>query len=248
MLLAALLGGTAAAGTKVVKNDTFTGAGSVNAGVSFGEYQGAGVLFEPDAADYPLKIVGVDILLVPYMLGQASQGQYEFDLWDESGGTVPPPVPNDGGSYYVGRISRQALLLNTSTSSFSRYTFPAPITVPSGKVFVKVSEILSTGDDGTTIALDTATTPKPNANWLFDGFGYFHRFDQPDGGFYNDLRANWIIRLVLEVPDVGVTVTSITPSSSVTTAATNVVIAGTNFELGARAFLGTNELDRKSVV
>lgn len=243
LLLAALISGTAAAGTKVIKNDTFTGGGSLFAGLSFGEYQGAGVLFAPDASDYPLKIIAIDVLLVPYMQqGSGAVGQYEFDLWDESAGTVPPPRPNDGGSYYYGRIDRQALQLTASTSMFNRFTFPTPITVPSGKVFVKVSEILDTASDGTTIALDTATTPKPNANWFFDGFGSFHPFEQGDGGYYNGLRRNWIIRLVLEVPDLPVTVTSISPASSFTNVATSVVITGTNFELGAKAFLGTNEL------
>lgn len=241
VLLAALIAGSAVAGTKVIKNDTFTGAGSIFAGLSFGEYQGAGVLFEPDPSDYPLRIIAVDILLVPYLMQSgAVLGQYEFDIWDESGGTVPPPRPNDGGSEYIGRISREALALTPSSTMFNRYTFPNPITVPSGRVFVKVSEILETGADGTTIALDNATMPKPNANWFFNGG--FVRFDQPDGGFYGGLNRNWIIRLVLEVPDTAVTVTSITPSSSLTNVPTNVVIAGSNFELGARAFLGANEL------
>ena len=242
-LLAVLSSGTAAAGTKVLKNDTFTGAGQIFAGLSFGEFQGAGVLFEPEASDYPLKIIAIDVLLVPYMLQGASVAQYEFDLWDESGGTIPPPRPSDGGTYYFGRVSREAAQLSTSTAMFNRFTLGTPVMVPSGKVFVKVSEILDTASDFTTIALDSAAgTPKPNANWFFDGFGNFFRFDQPDGGFYNGLNRNWVIRLVLEVPDVAVTVTSVTPASSLTNVATNVVIAGTNFELGARAFFGTNEL------
>ena len=241
MLFAAILGSTAAAGTKVIKNDTFTGVGTVFTGVSFGEYQGAGVLFEPSLADYPLKIIAIDVLLAPYA-GNAVLGQYEFDLWDESAGTVPPPTPNDGGSYYYGRIYREARALTPSSTMFNRFTFTNPVIVPSGKIFVKVSQILDTNSDGTTIALDNATTPKPNANWYFDGLGYFDRFDQPDGGYFNGLNRNWIIRLVLEVPDVSVTVTSITPSSSLTNTATNVVITGTNFEIGARAYLGTNEL------
>lgn len=249
VLLAAAISGTAAAGTKVIKNDNFTGAGNIFSGLSFGEYQGAGVLFEPDAADYPLKIIGVDILLVPYnMQSGTTIGQYEFDLWDESGGTVPPPTLPDGGIYYQGRISQQALQLSTSTTMFNRYTLPAPITVPSGKIFVKVSQILETSVDGTTIAMDNATTPKPNANWFFDGQGYFHRFDLPDGGYYAaGLNRNWIIRLVLEVPDVAVLVNSINPNSSLTNVSTNVVINGANFEVGARAFLGTNELTINNV-
>lgn len=249
VLLAALISGTAAAGTKVVKNDNFTGSGNIFSGLSFGEYQGAGVLFEPDPSDYPLRIIGVDILLVPYnMQSGTTIGQYEFDLWDESGGTVPPPMLPDGGIFYQGRISQQALQLSTSTTMFNRYTLPAPITVPSGKIFVKVSQILETSVDGTTIALDNAATPKPNANWFFDGQGYFHRFDLPDGGYYAaGLSRNWIIRLVLEVPDVAVVVNSINPNSSLTNVPTNVVINGANFEIGARAFLGNNELTINNV-
>ncbi len=241
MLFAAILGSTATAGTKVIKNDTFTGVGSVFTGVSFGEYEGAGVLFEPALSDYPLKIIAIDVLLAPYATN-AVLGQYEFDLWDESAGTVPPPMPNDGGPYYYGRIYRETRALTPSSTMFNRFTFTTPVIVPSGKIFVKVSQVLDTNSDGTTIALDNATTPKPNANWYFDGLGYFDRFDQADGGYFNGLNRNWIIRLVLEVPDVSVTVTSITPSSSLTNTATNVVITGTNFELGARAFLGSNEL------
>ena len=146
MLFAALLGGTAAAGTKVFKNDTFTGAGSIFASVSFGEYEGAGVLFEPPASEYPLKIVGIDVLLVAYQQSGFGIGQYEFDLWDTSGGSVPPPLlPNDGGTTYYGRISMQALQLTTSSTMFNRYTFTDPVIVPSGNVFVKLSEILPQG-------------------------------------------------------------------------------------------------------
>ena len=168
LLVAVLIGGTAAAGTKVIKNDTFTGAGGIFAGLSFGEYQGAAVLFEPAAGDYPLKIVAIDVLAVSYMQQGSGIGAYEFDLWDESGGTVPPPRATDGGLYY-GRISREGIQLSTSTTLFNRYTFATPVIVPSGKVFVKVSEQLSTADDNTTIALDLATVPRPGANWLFDG-------------------------------------------------------------------------------
>lgn len=238
LLCAALWAGTAAAGTKVVKNDTFAGAGAAFAGVSFGEYQGAGVLFEPDAADYPLKIVAIDVLVAPFMNVGSGFGQYEFDLWDQDAGTLTPPT--FGGP--TGRINRQAVSVTASTTMFNRYTFTTPVIVPAGKVFVKFSQITETSLDGTTIALDNATTPKPGANWYFDGFGSFVPFEQPDGGYHRGLNRNWILRLVLEVPDTAVTVTSITPSSSRTNETANVVITGTNFELGAKAFLGTNEL------
>ena len=243
MLLAVLISGSAAAGFKVIKNDNITGTGGVNAGISFGEFEGAGVLFEPASSDYPLKIVAIDVLCLPYMLqgGSGQIGLFEFDLWDESGGTVPPPVSNDGGNY-VGQISKQGISLTTSTSMFNRFTFAVPVMVPSGRVFVKVSEQTQTSLDGTTIAVDNAPSLKPNANWFFNGGGGFSRIDLPDGGFFNNIQGNWVIRLVLEVPDVAVTVTSISPTNSPTNVSTNVVITGTNFEIGARAFLGTNEL------
>jgi hypothetical protein len=238
-LLCAVLGAmTAAAGTKVVKNDTFTGTGQAYAGVSFGEYQGAGVLFEPDAADYPLKIIGLDVLVTPYMNVGSGNGQYELDVWDQDAGTLTPPV--FGGP--TGRINREAIAVTASTSQFNRYTFAQPVIVTAGKVFVKFSQITQTSLDGTTIALDSATTPRPGANWFFDGFGNFVPFEQADGGYFRGLNRNWIIRLVLEVPDQAVTVTSISPNSSRTNESPAVVITGTNFELGARAFLGANEL------
>jgi hypothetical protein len=86
VLLAVVLSGGAAAGTKVIKNDTFTGAGGIFAGVSFGEYQGAGVLFEGEPGDYPMKIVAVDILAVPYQQQGTGVGAYLIDLYDEAEG------------------------------------------------------------------------------------------------------------------------------------------------------------------
>ncbi|MBL8911354.1 MAG: IPT/TIG domain-containing protein [Archangium sp.] len=244
--IAALLSTTLAtpvfAGEKQIKNDTFTGAGGVFSGLSFGEYQGAAVLFEPDASEYPLTIIAVDILVVPYMMQGSGIGAYELDIWDESAGTVAPPVPNDGGLRYSGRVDRQGVQVTTSSTMFNRFTLQQPIVVPSGKVFVKFSQQTQTSLDGTTIAMDMASAPKPGANWFFNGFGGFEPFDLPDGGYFNGLNKNWIIRLVVQVPDVAVTVTAINPNRSLTQDATNVVIQGTNFELGATAFIGTTQL------
>jgi hypothetical protein len=240
---AAVFAGLALAGTEVVKNDTFGGTGSVYSGVSFGEYQGAGVLFTPDAGAYPLRIIGVDVFLTGYMGQSALTGSYELDLWDEDAGSLMPP--SFGAP--TGRINRQGVALTPSNTMFNRYTFPSPIVVNSGKVFVKLSQQTETSLDGTTIALDNATTPVPGANWFFDGFGNFVPFEQGDGGFYRGLNRNWIIRLVLEVPDRVVTVTSITPNSSRTNEAPMVVITGTNFELGAQALIGTTTLALNSV-
>ncbi|MFZ5444829.1 MAG: IPT/TIG domain-containing protein [Myxococcota bacterium] len=241
-VIAALVGGSAVAGTKVIQNDEFTGSGAIFTGLSFGEYQGAAVLFEPPASEYPLKIIAIDVMCAPYANQPGgAPGIYVLDVWDESNGSIPPPRPNDGGSTYFGRVNGQGVQFSSSTTMFNRFALPEPMIVASGKVFVKVSEQLQTSVDGTTIALDTSTRPKPNANWFFDGVGGFERMDLPDGGF-SPARGNWLIRLVLEVPDQPITVTSITPASGLTTSATNVVISGTNFELGARAFVGSNEL------
>ncbi len=51
-----MLSSVAWAGEKYLKNDSFTGQGSVNSGVEFGEYEGAGVLLEGAPSDYPLRI------------------------------------------------------------------------------------------------------------------------------------------------------------------------------------------------
>lgn len=246
--LAALLSTTSAfGGNKVIQNDTFNGQGGVFSGLSFGEYQGAAVLFEPDAGEYPLTIVGVDVLVVPYMMQGSGIGAYELDIWDESAGTVAPPVPNDGGLRYYGRVDRQGVQFTTSSTMFNRFMLAQPLVVPSGKVFVKVSQQTETSLDGTTIAMDMATTPKPGANWFFNGFGGFEPFNLPDGGYFNGLTKNWIVRLVIQVPDVAVTVTSINPNRSLTQDSTNVVIQGSNFELGATAFIGTTQLSINNI-
>jgi IPT/TIG domain len=245
LVLATLLAGSAVAGNKVIKNDNFTGAGGIGSGVSFGEYEGAGVLFQPDPSEYPLKIVGIDVLLVPYMQQGSGVGAYEVEIYDE-GAPVGPPRMNDAGTYdqfalRTSRLGRQGVQFSTSTSMFNRFALSTPVIVDAGAVFVQVTEQTQTSLDGTTIAVDTSA-PKPFANWYFDGFGSFHVFDLADGGTYNNINHNWIIRLVLEVADTAVTVTAINPNTSVTTASPSVVISGTNFELGATALLGTNAL------
>ena len=83
-----LLSSLSLAGTKVVQNDVFTGSGGIYAGVNFGEYQGAGVLFEPDAGEYPLTIIGVDILAVGYNGGPTAYGSYLIDIYDDRGQVI----------------------------------------------------------------------------------------------------------------------------------------------------------------
>jgi len=246
-VLVALLGATgAAAANKVIKNDSFTGVGAVGTGVSFGEYQGAGVLFRPAAADYPLKIVAVDVFAVTVNGGPpGNYGSYVMSIWDESGGTLTPPTAFDGGGY-TPRVDMQGVQFITSTTALQRFTLPQALVVDAGQVFVAVTQQTQTSFDFTTIALDTGPLV-PGANWYFNGYGGYEPVDLPDGGRPFGIDQNWIIRLVLEVPDVAVTVDAITPSQGPTNEPTDVTITGTNFELGARAFVGTTELTLRSV-
>lgn len=224
----------ALAGTRLVQNDNFTGSGTVNSAVSFPEYAGAGVVFTPDGG-YPLKIIGIDVLSVGYSTGSSGEiGAYQWDLWREADGPITPP---NRAALRTGSVQ-----FTTSASVFNRIDFQTtPITVASGRVFVNVSEQTSTAMDSTTIAIDTAPLV-PGANWWRFGGGGFTPLELPDGGFYNGINHNWIIRLVLEVPDQPVTVTSVFPNSGVNTMPTAVVISGTNFEFTSKAYVGTNAL------
>jgi hypothetical protein len=142
----------ALAGNKVIQNDTFTGVGSVNAGISFNEYQGVGVMFEPPLAEYPLTVVGVDIFCVPYMNQGNGVGSYLVDLYDETSMT-PAPRPDDAGVWpdFVmtnGRLGQTGAALTASTTTFNRFTFPQPITIASGRIFIQVTQQNSTTGSG----------------------------------------------------------------------------------------------------
>lgn len=215
------------------------GTGAVQS-VGLGEYEGGAVLFTPDPSDYPLEIVAIEVLAVPAFSSQAGgQGAYFLDIWDEQYGTLTPPKLFDGGSYRS-RTNQQGVLLTTSTTMFNRYTLTQPVVVTSGKVFVSVTQQQSSAMDDTTLALDQG--PVRRGNWFFDGAGTFLPVDLPDGGTLNGIRGNWIIRLVVSAPDTAPTVTSITPATASVEQTTPVTIVGTNFELGAKAFIGTTEL------
>lgn len=231
------------AGTRIIQNDRYLGTGAVQS-VGLGEYEGGAVLFTPDPSDYPLEIVAIEILSVPAFSSQAGgQGAYFLDIWDEQYGTLTPPKLFDGGTYRS-RTNQQGVLLTTSTTMFNRYTLTQPVVVTSGKVFVSVTQQQSSAMDDTTLALDQG--PVRRGNWFFDGAGTFVPVDLPDGGTLNGIRGNWIIRLVVSAPDTAPTVTSITPATASVEATTPVTIAGTNFELGAKAFIGTTELALRS--
>lgn len=246
-LIAALCAAAqAAAADKILKNDTFTGTGAVNSGVSFGEYQGAGVLFTPAPGDYPLKIVAIDVFSVTVNGGApGNYGAYVVSLWNESEGTLNPPKKFDGG-YYVPQVNQLGAQFLTSNTMLNRFPLPMPFVVDAGQVFVAVTEQTQTSFDSTTIALDNGPL-KPGVNYFFNGGGGFDPIDLPDGGRPLGINQNWIIRLVAEGVDLPVTVTSIAPSAGPENVATDVTITGTNFELGAEAFLGTNALTLRSV-
>ncbi len=225
------------AGTRIIQNDRYMGTGAVQQ-VGLAEYEGGAVLFTPDPSDYPLQIVAIDVLVVPYQTAPAgAQGAYLLNVWDETGGRVAPPELVDGGTY---RPLRQlSIALTTSSTSFNRIAI-TPLTVNAGEVFVSVTQQQSSTMDDTALAVDQG--PLRRGNWFFNGGGTYLPVELPDGGALNGLRGNWIIRLVVAAPDNPVSVTSITPATAPTDQVTPVTIAGSNFELGAKAFVGATEL------
>lgn len=197
----ALLWATQAqSGTKLLGNDTFTGAGAVYQGVDLKEYDGAGVLITPDPADYPVTIVGVDILCVPTQGQPPNQlGAYLLDIWDEHAGPLPPPGAGyDGGTNPpIVDSSGAGIQLTSSTSLFNRVTLVPPVTVTSGRIFIAVREQLSSQDDFTTIATDLGPLATPEANWYFFGSGNWGAVDLGDAGTQYNIPGNWIIRAVV---------------------------------------------------
>ncbi|MBL8950756.1 MAG: IPT/TIG domain-containing protein [Myxococcaceae bacterium] len=229
----------ALAGTAWLQNDNFSGSGAVNSAVSFGEYEGAAVLFTPDGG-YPITVLGVDVLSVTYGGGASGEvAGYQVDVWDESGGLVDPPRLADGGRYT--QKERLFVQFTTSTTAFRRVTFTNPIVLTQGRLFVSIGEMLQTSITNATIAIDSAPL-KPGANWYRSLVGTFDRLDLPDGGFFNGINHNWVVRAVVEVPDVTPTVTSVMPNNGPNTTTTSVGITGSDFALTSRAFVGSNEL------
>src|SRR5205823_328061 len=109
----------ALAGTKLLQNDNFTGAGTVNSAVDFHEYEGAAAIFTPDGG-YPVKLIAIDVLSVTYNQGSpGQQAGYQLDIWDESGGFIDPPRLFDGGMSYRPRYT-DFVQLTTSASVFNR--------------------------------------------------------------------------------------------------------------------------------
>ncbi len=229
----------ALAGERWIQNDNFSGSGTVNSAVSFGEYEGPAVLFSPDGG-YPLTIKAIDVLSVTY--NQGSPGAiagYQIDIWDERDGLVDPPRLADAGQYPPRvRLFRQ---FTTSSSSFNRVDLVPPLVLDGGRLFVSIGEQLSTAFDNATVAIDTAPLV-PGANWYRESVGVFTRIDRPDGGFYRGINHNWIIRAVVDTPDLPVTVTSIFPDRGPATMPTSVVISGMNFSITAQVYVGSQLL------
>lgn len=232
---AVLLAASAWGGEKHIRNDGFTGTGSVSSSVQFLNGQGAGVVLTPEASDYPLTLIGIDVLCVPTT--PSSEGlpaAYVIDVFDEAGGmVVAPPMSSTGNVYSSG------IQFTASSTKYNRVTLPSPRTITSGKIFVKLLTQFDSATDGTTIAMDSGPAV-PKANYFYD-FGVPGEIKAGGSGNYG-ADKNWIVRAVLKVPDVPPTVTSITPNTGQFGVAQEVVIEGTSFEFGTLAFLGNTQL------
>src|SRR5688500_12777209 len=127
--VASLLASSAFAADKYLQVDRLDG-GTANGSVTLGTYQGAGVLFTPDAGGVTVR--AIDILVLPRGSSSSGQGAYLLNVWDEvDGGQIAPPSNIRGN-----RVDEQPLLLTASTTQFNRWVFANPIVVPSGRVFV----------------------------------------------------------------------------------------------------------------
>lgn len=195
--LTLVLATSAFASDVIVQNDHFTSGGSVNASISFGEYEGAGVLLYLDAG---ATLKAIDVLCVPGPGGNTGDiGSYLLDVWDEGtdAGLRPP------GEFYGNRVSSSTAgySLTAHAGSFNRITLPSPVVMKPGFFFVSVKEQYQTSFDGTTIALDLGPTV-PGANW----YSSINFYSMPDAGTFVTPEGNWIIRAVFAGPadDAGV--------------------------------------------
>ena len=233
LVLALLLtSATALAGEKYLRVDGYT-TGAVNAGVNFGEYEGAGVVLQGQPGDYPLTLTAVDILCAPYM--GAGFGPYLLDIWSEPGAGFPPTASND--DLYSSGVS-----LTASTNSFNRHTLTAPLTITSGRIFIGVRHQLDSAQTNTTLGLDSSPLVA-GANWFFRVSSQWTVIAPAAGGINN----NWIIRGVLKVPDVSPTVTGVLPSSGVYTMPTDITVSGDHFELTSTLTVGGTALAISSI-
>jgi hypothetical protein len=249
------------AGERYLTNDQYSGSGQVNASVTFGSYEGAGVLLSDDPANYPLEIIAVDVLAPPAPGQSSEQDAFLIDIWGEfpDGGGVSPPETNTG-SLYTDSIGIQG-----SNTQFTRITLSFPVIVSSGQFFIGLREQNDPFDTGipnyVTVATDTSTTV-PNGNWLFrQGVLEWESFDDPNANL--GIPGNWILRAVINVPggpdagpppppdagptpdagpSGGITLTSITPDHGDNSVATQVVLLGSNFAAGVQVLVGPDLL------
>lgn len=240
LVFAALLGLPASGGEKLIQNDTFSGTGPVAAPVAFTTYAGAGVTLTPDPADYPLSLIAVDVMVVPTPM--SVPGDFDLgliDVWDEAPDAGVSPPPTQSGNRYTG-----GLQLTGATNTFNRFTFPSPIVIDGGRLFIGVRQGVDNlgAPYNTTIAMDNGPVV-PNAEWHFDGYGHWERLVAGDAGAGEiALSRNWIIRGVISRPSQPPVVTAISPDAGANGARVDVTVSGDFFAIDSRVFLGTTEL------
>lgn len=231
---ALLLCGAANAGEKWILNDNFPGSGSVSTQVLFGTGEGAGVLLTPEQGDYPLKIIAIDVMVASITPGGSGAiGPYVLDVWDETSGVIAPPATKNGNLHTGG------VALTASTTMFNRFTFPSPLTVTSGKLFIGLKPQTDSLTDGVTLGMDSGPVV-PGGNYFYN-FGTWYPMTGSGSGAAG-VNRNWIIRAVLDIPTVAPVVFAIDPSTADNGSPTQVTITGENFTMGSRAFIGTVEI------
>ncbi|MBS2032426.1 MAG: IPT/TIG domain-containing protein [Deltaproteobacteria bacterium] len=214
-----LLGGRAWAGQAYLQNDTFTGSSHVNIGADFSDYGAAGVFLNAGPGmSYPLTLKGIEVLYAPQS-GAGSSEPWDLEIFSTPDGGLPTVASGDLYSDYVEGTN---VGFTTSTNSFNTFTLPTPISID-GPIFVQLKEPYDCNLDGIcysgVIALDDAT-PVLGANWFLNHNRGYEDMSYPDSGYP---YGNWIIRGVVDAPDVdaGPSTTSTTTSSTTTAGSTS---------------------------
>ena len=168
--------GVADAAIKELRNDSFTGTGSITSQVGFVEGESAAVKRTADAGDYPYQVKTIRMLICP----TSTSGHVILRIYEDNTGTVlPGPLVYEEIVQVTGSddaLNEVDLTLNG-------------IIISSGSVRVEL-EWFQTSPPGIANDLDGFV---PNANYIYA--------NPPGAWFYADqlgVTGDWIIRMEIE--------------------------------------------------